>query len=88
MMVPSVSVHSSVPSGYRFLTVWSGYVISLRPSGNASGQNKVVEKEVIKYNNEMFPSNLTSLVVGELQNLDAVRIGGVRGLGISIVVDL
>lgn len=33
MMVPSVSTLSSLPSGKRFFTVWSGKVISLRPSG-------------------------------------------------------
>ena len=32
MMVPSVSTLSSLPLGNRFLTVWSGKVISLRPS--------------------------------------------------------
>lgn len=33
MTVPSVSTLSSLPPGKRFFTVWSGKVISLRPSG-------------------------------------------------------
>lgn len=50
MMVPSVSTLSSLPSGKRFFTVWSGKVISLRPSGKCfseAGIKIYVEYELV-----------------------------------------
>lgn len=50
MTVPSVSTLSSLPSGNRFFTVWSGKVISLRPSG------KCFSEAETKYDDFMMSS--------------------------------
>lgn len=50
MMVPSVSTLSSLPLGKRFFTVWSGKVISLRPSGKCFSEAGIkinVEYELV-----------------------------------------
>lgn len=48
MMVPSVSTLSSLPSGNKFFTVWSGNVISLWPSGKCFSEAEMRE------NNQYF----------------------------------